>query len=292
MKKKTRQRVFTFATGEITNFGLTVVFFSSSLFHIITPLTMPNKYPSEFIEKYPRKLAFLIDCCIGLRGFALNSQTIDSFPSNSDIFLFYPNNEPGMIRRLKRIELKHNGVFMFPTSEYGSAHNLSFVLGQIQSNYNDFIIVANYHSAYVDLCEQMIQNHEQLRNHIQIRSFGRFNEFEKFIKEMARLQNEDETKKLKENHKATLNFSRKHLFHACPFESRQDSSYLYRFGELLQHLDAEHSSLHYEYCAECQQFLADRTSQENAEAFEQHVNDKHLKTNDYRLVIRSKEAKN
>lgn len=252
---------------------------------------MPNKYPSTFVENYPRKLAFLIDCWVGLRGFALNSQTIDSFPANSDIFLFYPNNQPGMIRRLKRIESNNHGVFMFPTSEYGSAHNLSFILGQIQEKYDDFIIVARYHSAYEDLCQQMIDNNEQLRNHIQLRSFRRFNEFEQFVKEMGRLQNEDETKKSHGNQKVNLNISRKHLFHACPFESRQDSSYLYRFGELLHHLDTEHTDLHYEYCTECQQFLANPDEQ-NAELYEQHVNDKHLKANDYRLVIRPNEIKN
>lgn len=246
---------------------------------------MTNKYPSTFIEQYPRKLAFLIDCVNGLNSFALSSQTIDSFPPNSDIFLFYPKNEPGMIRRLKRMESRHHGVFFFPTSEYGTGHHLSFVLGQINDKYNDFIFIVEHHPAYEDLCQELVQNNSQLKEHIQVRSFERFNEFEQFIKEMTRLQNENETKKLKDNQKVVMNYSRKHLFHACPYESRQDSSNLYRFGEFLHHLDSNHPHLYYDYCTECQEIL-EKHNLDEQEIFEEHLKSKHWQSNGFHITIR------
>lgn len=246
---------------------------------------MTNNYPSTFIEKYPRKMAFLIDCVQGINSFALSSSTIENFPSNSDIFLFYPNNEPGMIRRLKRIESSNHGVFFFPTSEDGIVFNLSFILGQINDKYNDFVILTAYHPAYEDLCEQLIKRNNQLRNHIQVRSFERSNEFEQFLKEMTRLQNEGEHKKSKENQKIMMNYSKKHLFHSCPFESRHDSSIVYRFGEFLSHLDHEHVNLYYEYCTECQQILENHNLQEQ-DAFEEHLRDQHWETNGFHLTIR------
>jgi hypothetical protein len=246
---------------------------------------MANKYPSTLIEKYPSKIAFLIDCVNGLNSFAFSSNIIDSFPSNSDIFLFYPHNESGMNRRLKRIESSNHGVFFFPTSEDGTVFNLSFILGQINDKYNQFVLIAAYHPAYEDLCEQLITNNSQLRNHIQLRSFERFNEFEQFLKEMSRLQNENENKKMKENQKITMNYSKKHLFHSCPFESRQESSNLYRFGEYLHHLDTEHINLYYEYCTECQQILENHNLTEQ-DAFEEHLRDKHWNSNGFHLTIR------
>jgi len=246
---------------------------------------MTDKYPSTFIEKYPRKMAFLIDCVYGINSFALSSRTIDSFPSNSDIFLFYPNDEPGMTRRFKRIESSNHGVFFFPTSHDGIVFNLSFILGQINEKYNDFVLLVSYHPAYEDLCQQLINNNNQLRNHIQVRSFERFNEFEQYLKEMTRLQNEDENKKLKENHKATLNYSKNHLFHACPYESPHESSNLYRFGELLHHLDIEHTNVYYEYCTECQQMLENHNLAEQ-KTFEEHLRDKHWRSNGFHLNIR------
>lgn len=246
---------------------------------------MTSKYPSTYIEKYPRKLAFLIDCVNGINSFALSSQIIDNFPTNSDIFLFYPNNEPGMNRRFKRIESHNRGVFFYPTSEFGIGFHLSFILGQINDKYDDFIFLVEHHPAYEDLCHELINNNSKLKNHIQVRSFERFNEFEQFIKEMTRLQNENETKKLKDNQKVSLNYSRKHLFHACPYESRQESSNLYRFGEFLHHLDSEHTNVQYDYCTECQQIL-EKHNYEEQETFEEHLKDKHWQSNGFHLNIR------
>ncbi|CAF1382546.1 unnamed protein product [Adineta steineri] len=247
---------------------------------------MSNQYPSTFIEKYPTKIAFLIDCINGLNSFALSPRFIDNFPPNSDVFLFYPNNEPGMTRRLKRIESSNHGVFFFPTSEHGTVFNLSFILGQISDKYNGFIIIAGYHPAYEDLCQQLINNHSQLRNHIQVRSFERMNEFEQFLKEMTRLENEVEKKnKKKDNHAITLNYSKKHLFHSCPFETKQESSNLYRFGEFLHHLDTEHNNVHYDFCTECQQLLENHNLTEH-DTFQEHLKEKHWTTNGFHLTIR------
>lgn len=230
-------------------------------------------------------MAFLIDCANGVNGFALNSQIIDQFPANSDIFLFYSNDEPGMIRRLKRIESSNHGVFFFPTSDDGIALNLSFKLGQINENYDDFVIISGYHPAFNDLCQQMIEKNNQLRNHIQVRAFERFDEFVQFLKELNRLENDNETKKSKENQRMTINYSRKHLFHACPFESFQDSSIIYRFGELLAHLDHEHVNVQYDYCTECKQTLENHDLQEQ-NTFEEHIKDKHWASYGIQLNIR------
>jgi hypothetical protein len=245
---------------------------------------MSEKYPSTFIQKYPTKTAFLIDCANGLSSFTFVPRFIDNFPPNSDIFLFYHNNEPGMNRRFKRFESDNHGVFFFPTTEHGVHFNLSFILGQIQDKYQDFILITDYHAAYGDLCEQLITNNSQLKNHIQVRLFGRMNEFEQFLKEMTRLQNDDE-KKNNENQRIVLNYSRKHLFHACPFETRQESSNLYRFGELLQHLDNEHTNMHYDYCKECQQIIESGNLKE-FDVLEEHLQDKHWNANGFQLSIR------
>jgi len=246
---------------------------------------MSKIYPSTHIQQYPTKIAFLIDCVNGLNRSAFTSRFIDNFPLNSDVFLFYPNNEPGMNRLLKRMESSNHGVFFFPTSEYGMAFNLSFILGQISGKYDDFILLAAYHPAYEDLCQQLIVNHSQLRNHIQVRSFEHNNEFEQFLKEMSRLQNEDEHNKLQENQRIVVNYSKKHLFHSCPFESKQESSNLYRFGEFLHHLDSEHRNVYYEYCKECQQLLEHHDLSEH-DAFEEHLRDKHWNSNGFHLTIR------
>ena len=246
---------------------------------------MSDDYASTFIENYRTKMAFLIDCANGLNGFALTSQTIEHFPANSDIFLFYPNDEPGMIRRLKRIESSNHGVFFLPTSNDGIVFNLSFKLGQINEKYDDFVIIAGYHPGFGDLCQHMIEKKEELRNHIQVRSFERFDEFVQFLKELNRLENENEPKKNKENHRMAINYSKKHLFHACPFESFQDSSIIYRFGELLTHLDHEHGNVQYDYCTECQQTLENHDLQEQ-NIFEEHIRDQHWASNGIHLNIR------
>jgi hypothetical protein len=246
---------------------------------------MTNKYPSTYIENYPRKIAFLIDCVNGLNSFTLFSRFIDNFPSNSDIFLFYHNDQPGMNRRLRRIESTSHGVFFFPTSEHGISFNLSFILGQINDKYNDFILIVDYHPAYEDLCQQLIRNNSQLRNHIQVRSFERTNEFEQFLRELTRLQNDNEDKKTKQNQQVTMNYSKKHLFHSCPFETNEESSNVYRFGEFLHHLDTEHGDVDYEYCKECQRILENHNLSEQ-EAFEEHLRDKHWESNGFHLTIR------
>ncbi|CAF2076583.1 unnamed protein product [Rotaria magnacalcarata] len=248
---------------------------------------MTDQYPSAFIQEYPTKIAFLIDCANGLNSVGLTSRFMDDFPLNSDVFLFYPNNEAGMNHRLRRIEANNHGVFFFPTSEYGIAVNISFLLGQINNVYNDFILIVEHHPAYEDICQALVQCNDELRNHIQVRSFERVNEFEQFLKEMTRLQNENEHKKLKENHKVVVNYSKKHLFHCCPFETRLDSSILYRFGEFLHHLDTEHTNVYYEYCAECQQIVENHNLDELV-AFEEHIKDQHWENSGFHLTIRTK----
>ena len=47
-----------------------------------------DEYRQEFIQKYSRKLAFLIDCVDGINIRALYPRFLDNFPLNSDIFLF------------------------------------------------------------------------------------------------------------------------------------------------------------------------------------------------------------
>ncbi|UJR26597.1 hypothetical protein I4U23_007917 [Adineta vaga] len=242
---------------------------------------MNSQYPSTFIQKYPTKLAFLIDCANGLNSFGLSTRFIDNFPSNSDIFLFYPNNEPEMNRRLKRIESSNHGVFFFPTSEYGITCNLAFLLGQINDKYNAFILITNYQPAYEDLCHQLLNNNEQLKNHIQIRFFEHIHEFEQFLKEMTRLQNDNKT-----NRKMVISYSRKHLFHSCPFETKDESTILYRLGEFLHHLDTEHTDVHYDYCMECQK-LSENPNIDDIHALEEHVHDKHWQANGFHVNIRS-----
>ncbi|CAF3870465.1 unnamed protein product [Rotaria sordida] len=246
---------------------------------------MTNKYPSTFVQQYSTKIAFLIDCANGLNSFALYPRFMDNFPSNSDVFLFYSNNEPGMIRRLKRIEASNHGVFFFPTSEFGIDFNISYILGQINKLYTDFILIVEHHPAYEDICQQLINNNDQLRDHIQVRSFERTNEFEQFIKEITRFQNENENKRTNENHKVVINFSKKHLFHPCPFETRLESSVLYRFGEFLHHLDTQHPNVYYEYCTECQHTIENHDVAEQV-TFEEHIRDKHWASNGFHLTIR------
>jgi hypothetical protein len=250
---------------------------------------MSSQYPSPFIQQYPTKLAFLIDCVNGLNSSALSSRFIDNFPPNSDIFLFSPDTEPGMARRLKRIESGNHGVFFFSTSEYGIGCSISFLLGQISDKYNAFILITRSHPAFEDLCRQLITQNAQLRNHVQVRAFERINEFEQFLREMTRLHNDDESKNKKENQRASINYSRKHLFHACPLESKQESTILYRFGELLQHLDNEHSNLHYDYCAECQELIENSNTNDLA-SFEDHLRDKHWQANGFHINIRPASA--
>ncbi|CAF0764972.1 unnamed protein product [Adineta ricciae] len=240
---------------------------------------MASQYPSTFIQQYPTKIAFLIDCAGGLNGFSLSSRFMDNFPPNSDIFLFYPNSEPGMNRRLKRIESDSHGVFFFPTLDYGIECTISFLLGQINDKYDAFTLVTSYHPAFENICHQLIANRSQLKNHIQVRSFENINQFEQFLKELIRLQNDTETSKT--NKKTVVNYSKKHLFHSCPFESKQDSTILYRLGDFLHHLDTEHANVHYDYCTDCEQLENDPQSLEG------HIQEKHWKANGFHVNIRS-----
>lgn len=246
---------------------------------------MTNQYPSTFIEQYPIKLAVLIDCAYGLNSFALTPQFMENFPANSDVFLFYPSSEPGMNRRLERIEIHNHGVFFFPTSDDGIDVNIAYLLGQINHVYNAFIIIVDQCSIYEDICQHLVDSNEELRDHIQVRSFQRVHEFEQFLKEVKRIQNENEHKKVKEDHKITLHYSKKHLFHACPLETKLDSTILYRFGELLHHLDTEHHGVQYKYCDECQQIIDNHEDNQQGQ-FEEHLRDQHWNRDGFHLTIR------
>jgi hypothetical protein len=244
---------------------------------------MNENYPSKFIEKYPRKFAFLIDCLNGIKMRNLFPRFLDNFPPNSDIFFFHEYNEPGMTRRLKRFASTTHGVYFCPTSETSLGFNLSFLLGQISEKYQDFILVSEYNSAYEDLCEQLVKTNVQLENHVQFRCFDGLNEFTQFLHEITRLENED--KPANETESIILNYSQENLFHSCPFETKQQSSYLYRFGQLLHHLDTEHSNIHYEYCSECKQIIDDKNTLAS-DTFEKHVQDKHWgRNNGFQLAI-------
>ncbi|CAF1440159.1 unnamed protein product [Rotaria sordida] len=75
-------------------------------------------------EKYPSKFIF------------------DKFPSKSDIFLLYDNNNQSKLyRHLKQLKSNNHGIYLIPTSENAIAINLLFILDQINDKYNDFILV-------------------------------------------------------------------------------------------------------------------------------------------------------
>ncbi|CAF4137468.1 unnamed protein product [Rotaria sordida] len=163
-------------------------------------------------EKYPSKFIF------------------NKFSSKNDIFLLYDNNNQSKLyRHLKRLKSNNHGIYLIPTSENAIAINLSFILDQINDKYNDFILVFDYNPIYEDICKQLIETNIQLKNHIQFRCFDHLNEFTQFYNEMTNLQNESKKKKIKQN-LLLLIIQKKKLFHSCPFETKQQSSYSYRFG--------------------------------------------------------------
>jgi hypothetical protein len=110
-----------------------------------------RNYPSTTVRDYSNKIAFLIDCDGGL-GTAfhrecptvIEPQLIKNFPPNSDIFLFFNSNDPHIVKRME--ELKYPNVHKFPTiianSRNGANMNLSFILGAINNNYDNYIIIA------------------------------------------------------------------------------------------------------------------------------------------------------
>ena len=182
------------------------------------------------------------------------------------------------------LEANQHGKYFFPTAQNGVSINLSFILGQIHDKYTDFILIAAQHAAYGDLCRQLIMNNARLEHHIQLRSFERLYEFEQFLQEMSQGPN-----KAQVNQSGThvLHYSKEHLFHPCPFESREQSSSIYRFGELLYHLDTEHGNVKYEYCTECQTMIDERNL-EQANLLAKHIEEHHWKDdNGFQLSIRS-----
>ena len=248
---------------------------------------MAATYPSTFLQQYPNKIAFLIDCTTGLNPFALSGQFLDHFPPNSDVFFFYYKDDSRIYRRLKRIVSNKHGVYLFPTSANGITVNLSFVLGQIQEKYTDFILISAQLAAYADLCQHLIANNARLEHHIQIRSFGRLHEFEQFLQEMTRVQDESEEEPVNEHGNRVVHYSKEQLFNPCPYESREQSSNLYRFGELLHHLDTEHEELKYHYCNECQALISEQNV-EQVDLLSKHIEEQHWNNDSgFELLIRS-----
>ena len=241
---------------------------------------MSHTYPSTYLQGRSQKIAFLIDCVDGLSVSTLTPALIDQFPSNSDIFLFYHRNERGIYRRLERLENDSHGVFYFPTEFGGIGTNISFTLGLIAEKYENFVIVTQLQPGFEDLCAQLVEAHPNLKNHVQQRSFGRFDEFEQFLDAFARLHSE--TAKT-----AVLHYNKNALFHSCPLETAAESSIVYRFAELLHHLDSEHEHLSYDYCRQCQQLLNERNYGE-AYLFEEHIQNDHWdEEKGFRLSIHS-----
>ncbi|CAF4456865.1 unnamed protein product [Rotaria sp. Silwood2] len=237
---------------------------------------MNEKYPSRFIEKYTRKIACLIDCVDGINIRSLFPRFFDNFPSNSDIFIFYHNNQSRINRHLKRLTSNNHGIYFIPTSEDTIAINFSFKLGQINNKYNDFILISHYNRIYEDICQRLIETNIQLKNHIQFRCFDHLNEFIQFLNELTNLKNENKEENQIEF--IIIHYSKEKLFHSCPFETEQQSSYLYRFGQLLHHLDTEHSHIHYEYCTECEKMIENSNSLDK-NIFEKHLQNEHWKQN-------------
>ncbi|UJR22491.1 hypothetical protein I4U23_025544 [Adineta vaga] len=54
-----------------------------------------------------------------------------------------------------------------------------------------------------------------------------------------------------ENESIRIDYNQNQFFHSCPFETKQQSTYLYRFDQLLYYLNTKHSTIHYDYCIEC-----------------------------------------
>lgn len=245
---------------------------------------MTATYPSTFLQQYPTKIAFLIDCTDGLNTWGLSPSFLDHFPTNSDAFFFYEKSEYYLRRRLKLLDANQRGKYVFATAPNGVPIHLSFILGQIHDKYTDFILITGQHAAYADLCRQLIANNARLKHHIQVRSFERLYEFEQFLQKMSQVPKEAQV-----NPSGThvVHYSKEHLFHPCPFESREQSSNIYRFGELLYHLDTEHDNVKYEYCPECQTMI-DKRNLEEANLLAKHIEEQHWKNdNGFQLSIRS-----
>ena len=235
-------------------------------------LSMSHTYSSTYLQGRSQKIAFLIDCVDGLSVSTLTPELIGRFPSDSDIFLFYYREEPGINRRLKRLENNLHGVFFFPTEFNGIATNISFILGLIADKYENFVIVTQPQAGFHDLCSQLIEAYPKLRNHLQQRSFGRFNEFEQFLDEFTRLHSEQSNSATAKT--AVLHYNKNALFHSCPLETAEESSIVYRFAELLHHLDSEHEQLTYDYCRQCQQMVNEQNFAD-ALLFEDHIQNDH-----------------
>ena len=247
---------------------------------------MPDQYPSTYLQNYPRKIAFLIDCVYGLNSTDLSSRLIEQFPVNSDLFLFYYQNEPGMNRRLKRLATNNHGVFFFPTSADGIALNISFILGQMGEKYEDLVVLTSHHPAYEDLCKKLIADHPSLTNHIQFRTFENVSAFEQFLAESTRLHSRTEKRDpTVDTH--VVHYGPNNLFHSCPCETVEQSSIVYRFGELLHHLDTEHENITYDYCSQCQQMVQEHNDDQRHH-FEEHIQEHHWNDQSgFQLTIRS-----
>ncbi|CAF1209077.1 unnamed protein product [Rotaria sp. Silwood1] len=227
-------------------------------------------------KKYSRKIACLIDCIDGIDISTLFPGFCDNFPLNCDIFIFYHTNQSKLNRYLKQLTSNNHDIYLIPISEDSIAINFSFKLGQINDKYNDFILVSNYNPIYEDICKRLLETNIQLKNHIQFRCFNHLNEFIQFLNEFTNLQNEN--KEENQTKPIIINYSKEKLFHSCPFETKQQSSYLYRFGQLLHHLDTEHSNVHYEYCTECEVMIENSNSLDK-NIFEKHLKNEHWKEN-------------
>lgn len=233
---------------------------------------MPHSHSPASLKKRSKKIAFLIDCVDGIDGASITSSLIEQFPSYSDIFLFYHRNEPEMLRRLKYLKRHLHGVFCLPTTLDGIMMNISFSLGHLADQYENFIVLTATHSAFEDICAQLIHEHPKLTNHIQFRSFERIHEFEQFLEELTRLHSEKSIDTTAETH--VVHYDRNSLFHSCPFETVEQSSIVYRFAELLHHLETEHEDVTFEYCRECQQMVNEK-NQNTVYRFEKHIQDEH-----------------
>jgi hypothetical protein len=78
------------------------------------------------------------------------------------------------------------------------------------------------------------------------------------------------------------------IFHHCPLESWKQSSCLYRFKELLLHLDDKHPDFRYQYCSTCEEFIQKQGAYKQ-ELFEQHQRKEHRENNaGFRLSISPK----
>jgi predicted Rdx family selenoprotein len=63
-------------------------------------------------------------------------------------------------------------------------------------------------------------------------------------------------------------------------ESWQQSSRLYRFSELLDHLNNKHPEIHYQYCSICEEMIReDDWSEDQSQLFDKHFQEEHLNNN-------------